>query len=181
MRRIVCALALLAALALGASASAGLSVGVNDDGAADPALTSWFFPAASTIGLKSVTLTLRWDETAPTTIPDQAKIGLAMAAARASGIGVVFDLYPLHSMAFTGGTRCTASTDREGCGDTARIQQFGAWTARVARSFPNVREFVVMNECNQPLFVNPQWDSSGANASAQICGRALAAAYDALK
>ena len=38
-----------------------------------------------------------------------------------------------------------------------------------------------MNECNQPLFVNPQFDTSGANQSAAICGRALAAGYDALK
>jgi hypothetical protein len=43
-----------------------------------------------------------------------------------------------------------------------------------------VRQFVVMNECNQPLYVNPQWDASGQNQSAEICGRALAAAYDAL-
>jgi FG-GAP-like repeat len=38
-----------------------------------------------------------------------------------------------------------------------------------------------MNECNQPLFVNPQFDTSGQNQSAEICGRAVAAAYDALK
>jgi hypothetical protein len=38
-----------------------------------------------------------------------------------------------------------------------------------------------MNECNQPLFVNPQWNTAGQNQSAAICGRALAAAYDALK
>ena len=38
-----------------------------------------------------------------------------------------------------------------------------------------------MNECNQPLFVNPQWNSAGPNQSAEICGRALAGAYDALK
>ena len=44
-----------------------------------------------------------------------------------------------------------------------------------------MHQFVVMNECNQPLFVNPQFDASGANQSAEICGRALAAAYDALK
>ena len=46
----------------------------------------------------------------------------------------------------------------------------------VARAFPTVHQFVVMNECNQPLFVNPQWDTSGNNQSAAICGRALAAA-----
>jgi hypothetical protein len=38
-----------------------------------------------------------------------------------------------------------------------------------------------MNECNQPRFLNPQWDRAGQNQSAAICGRALAAAYDALK
>jgi hypothetical protein len=47
--------------------------------------------------------------------------------------------------------------------------------------FSNVNQFVVMNECNQPRFVNPQWDATGANQSAEICGRALAAAYDAIK
>ena len=52
---------------------------------------------------------------------------------------------------------------------------------QVAQAFPTVHQFVVMNECNQPLFVNPQFDTSGANQSAAICGRALAAGYDALK
>jgi hypothetical protein len=61
-----------------------------------------------------------------------------------------------------------------------KIQQFADWTALVARTFPTVHQFIVMNECNQPLFVNPQWDSSGLNQSAAICGRALAASYDAL-
>ena len=181
MTRVAVLLAWLGMLALVGPAGAGLSVGVNDDAGKDPALTSWFFPTMSSVGLQNVTITLRWDENAPSAIPDQAEIGAAMAKARASGIAVVFDLYPLHSMVFTGGARCAPSTDPEGCGDSARIQQFAAWTARVARSFPNVHEFVVMNECNQPLFVNPQWDSSGANTSAEVCGRALAAAYDALK
>jgi hypothetical protein len=44
-----------------------------------------------------------------------------------------------------------------------------------------VHQFIVMNECNQPLFVNPQWGTTGLNQSAAICGRALAAGYDALK
>jgi hypothetical protein len=64
---------------------------------------------------------------------------------------------------------------------TARIQQFAAWTATVAQTFPSVREFIVGNECNQPLFLNPQWGNAGQNQSAAICGPALAAAYDALK
>ena len=38
-----------------------------------------------------------------------------------------------------------------------------------------------MNECNQTRFVNPQFDASGNNQSAAICGAALAEGYDALK
>jgi hypothetical protein len=132
-------------------------------------------------GLQASTITLRWDETAPTAIPDQAAVARAVAAARANGQTVELDLYPLHSMAFTGGQKCVPSSDPNGCGDTARIQSFGSWVGQVARTFPTVRQFVVMNECNQPLFVNPQFDTSGANQSAEICGRALAAGYDALQ
>jgi hypothetical protein len=132
-------------------------------------------------GLQVSTLTLRWDETQPTAVPDQAAVARAVAAAKASGQTVELDLYPLHSMALTDGQKCTPSTDPNGCGDTAQIQAFAAWVGQVARAFPTVRQFVVMNECNQPLFVNPQFDTSGANQSAEICGRALAAGYDALK
>ena len=46
---------------------------------------------------------------------------------------------------------------------------------------PDVHQFIVGNECNQPLFLNPQWNTAGQNQSAAICGRALAATYDALK
>ena len=85
-------------------------------------------------------------------------------------------------MAFTGGSEVRVDRPiRRRCGNTAQIQAFAAWTGQVAAAFPTVHQFVVMNECNQPLFVNPQFDATGANQSAEICGRALAAAYDALK
>jgi hypothetical protein len=108
-----------------------------------------------------------------------AAVGATLAAT--GGVTIELDLYPLHSMAFTGGRRCAPSSDPEACGDTVRIQQFAESAASVAARFPAVDQFVVMNECNQPRFVNPQWDRSGNNQSAQICGRALAAAYDAIK
>src|SRR5262249_6877729 len=101
--------------------------------------------------------------------------------AAANGVTVELDLFPLHSQVFTGGTGCPVTTDPEGCGDTALIEQFATWTGLVAKAYPDVHDFVVMNECNQPLFVNPQWDQEGNNQSAEICGRALAAAYDVLK
>ena len=175
----------LAALALAAclsgAAGAGLIVGVNDDAALDPTMVGWFYPTMGAEGLQVSTLDLRWDDTQPTTVPEQAAVTAAIAAAKANGQTVELDLFPLHSMVFTGGQQCAPSTDPQACGNTAEIQAFAAWTAAVASAFPTVHQFVVMNECNQPLFVNPQFDSSGANQSAEICGRALAAAYDALK
>jgi hypothetical protein len=182
MKRLWVALAALSAtLAATGGAAANLSVGVNDDAAKNPAVAPWFYSTMQSVGLRINTLTLLWDETAPTEIAAAGAIDDAIAQAETSGVTVELDLYPLHSMAFTGGKRCAPSSDPESCGDTFRIQQFAAWAASVARRYPTVDQFVVMNECNQPRFVNPQWDKSGGNQSAEICGRALAAAYDAIK
>ncbi len=175
------ALVALAAAGLAGSARGALIVGVNDEAPLDPTQIGWFYPTLGAEGLQLNTLTLRWDDGAPTTIPSQQAIATAIAAAAANGVGVELDLYPLHSQIFTGAAACTPSADPQACGNSAEIEAFDAWTALVARAFPSVHQFVVMNECNQPLFVNPQWNSSGANQSAEICGRALAGAYDALK
>ena len=158
----------------------GLSVGVNDD-SGKSALRDWVYPVMSDEGLRLNTLTLTWDESEPLKILGRAELAVAIAEAQENGIATELDLYPLHSQAFTHGNRCKPSADPEACGDSARIAQFAAWTAQVANAFPSVHQFVVMNECNQPRFLNPQWNASGQNQSAAICGRALAAAYDELK
>src|SRR5207237_3324703 len=131
------------------------------------------------VGLRINTLTLLWDENSPSDIAGDGAIDEAIAEAKTSGVTIELDLYPAHSMAFTCGGRCAPAIDPESCGDTSRTQQFAFWSASVARRFPSVNQFVVMNECNQPRFVNPQWDRSGANQSDAICGRAPAAAYHA--
>jgi hypothetical protein len=159
----------------------GLAVGVNDDGGKLDSLRDWFYPVMSDDGLSLNTLTIQWNENDPFTIPAQENVKSAIAAAQANGISIALDLYPLHSQAFTHGKRCRALTDPRACGDGATIAEFAGWTAQVASAFPTVHQFVVMNECNQPLFLNPQWNASRQNQSAAICGRALAASYDALK
>ena len=182
MRKLWAALALLSAtMASAGTAAANLSVGVNDDAGRDPGQSGWFFDRMAAEGLRIDTLTLLWDETAPDEIANAAAIDDAVVKARAAGVTIELDLYPTHSMVFTGGLRCAPSSDPQSCGDAFRIQQFADWAGSVARRFPSVTQFVVMNECNQPRFVNPQWDSGGNNQSAEICGRALAAAYDAIK
>ncbi len=173
-------LAVTAALVSSAAAVAA-GIGVNDDAAKDPSTVGWFYPTLAAEGLTESTVSLRWDETEPTAIPDEAAVTRAIAAATANGATVELDLFPLHSMAFTDGAQCGSTNDPQSCGDTTQIQAFANWTAAVAAAFPTVHQYVVMNECNQPLFVNPQFDATGANQSAEICGRALAAAYDALK
>ena len=182
MKQVCCALVLAGmTLVFAAAASANLTVGVNDDTGKDPTANTWFYSTMQAEGLKIDTLTVRWDETNPTNIDGATAIDQALVKAKAAGVTIELDLYPLHSAAFTGGQMCAPSSDPQACGNTANIQAFGAWAGSVARRFPGINQFVVMNECNQPLFVNPQWDTSGNNQSAEICGRALAAAYDAIK
>jgi hypothetical protein len=170
-----------AALVLAGAARADVTVGVNDDAGRDVAQAGWFYPTVGADGLQDDAITLRWDDGSPSNVPDQAGVERALALAAENGVTIELDLFPLHSQVFTGAAGCTSSTDPESCGDTAKIQQFADWTGQVATTFPTVHQFIVMNECNQPLFVNPQWDQSGQNQSAEICGRALVAAYDVLK
>jgi hypothetical protein len=183
MRNILAALAVAATALLPASASANLIVGINDDVKYEALQPTFFMPTMAVDGLEMNALTIRWDETQPTSIDPDLRNYLTqvIAAAQTAGVTIELDLYPLHSQAFTGAKKCPASTSPVSCGDRTKIQQFATWTALVAQAFPTVHQFIVMNECNQPLFVNPQWNTASANQSAMICGRALAAAYDALK
>ncbi len=184
MGKVIAALACVCAALVPCSSAAGaLVVGINDDVKYESTVPAFFMPTMHADGLKLNALTIRWDDTQPATIdPDLAGyLTTVVGEAAASGVTVEFDLYPLHSQAFTDGIRCTPSPNPVACGDTAKIQQFAAWAASVAQMFPTVHQFIVGNECNQPLFLNPQWNRAGQNQSAAICGRALAATYDALK
>ncbi len=182
MRKLVAALVFLAVV-VPCSASATLIVGINDDARYETTVPTFFMPTMQADGLKTNALTMRWDDTQPSSVdPDlSGYIGSVITAAQSAGVTVELDLYPLHSQAFTGGKKCAPSANPLSCGDPTKIAQFAAWVTAVARTFPTVHQFIVMNECNQPLFVNPQWGTTGLNQSAAICGRALAAAYDALK
>lgn len=169
MKRVAVLAALLALLGAGArSASADNIVwGVNDDLGKYENGTGPFWTTLRSVGMTSDSMSLRWDETSPTGFDgDQAEfVPAALDAATAAGVSVTLDVYPRHSAALA---------------DPANARRFAAWVAGLARSYPQVREFVVMNECNTSLFVNPQYVHD-ANVSAGRCGTFLAAAYDALK
>ena len=119
---------LAAVLVLAGAARAGMIVGVNDDAGKNAGQVGWLYPALGAEGLEDDAITLRWDEAAPTTVPDQDAVRRALDRAAANGVTVELDLFPLHSQVFTGSTGCSFSTDPEGCGDTQKIQQFANWT-----------------------------------------------------
>jgi len=120
------------------------------------------------------TVTIRWDETSPTGFEAlnadgatlQDFLPATVAAAGLAGVTLTFDVYPRHSAA---------------AGNPANAPRFAAWLATLARAYPSVTHYVLMNECNQPLFVSPQYDAQGNLVSAASCGAFLAAGYRALK
>ena len=168
MRTLIAAIlaAAFAALALASGAAADLQIGVVDDRAkgADPDL---FFGQMNDVGLSEVRVTILWDETAPTTIPEQAEIERMLPFAQARGVRVVFAIHP--AIARSVGN----SADAAG--------QFAAFTAQVARTFPSVGDIIVGNEPNQTRFWQPQYNPDGSPAACAAYERLLAASYDALK
>jgi hypothetical protein len=170
LRKLTAVVAVLAAaLMFGAVRASADNVvfGVNDDAGKYENGAGPFFSTLKGVGMTNNTMTLLWDEAAPATIPDSGFLAASLKTAAANGVDVTFDVYPLHSLALGR--------------DPNAASQFAAWVASVAQAFPQVKKFVVMNECNQPRFINPQFDASQKNASAAVCGNALALAYDALK
>src|ERR1700748_1029607 len=144
MRKLVAALAFLAVV-VPCSASATLIVGINDDVKYEASVPTFFMPTMQADGLKMNALTMRWDDTQPSTVdPDLSSyIGSVITAAQTAGVTVELDLYPLHSQAFTGGLKCAPSTNPLSCGDSTKIAQFAAWVAAVAKTFPTVHQFIV--------------------------------------
>lgn len=175
-RTLVLLLILLAAVGPGATrANAdGVRFGINDDAGMFERGAGPFFPNLTRLGMFDNTMTVRWDDTQPNGFEDlgngltlQNFLPQAVAAADLAGVTVTFDVYPRHS---------SAAAD-----PWTNAPRFAQWVANLARTYPTVTHFVVMNECNQPLFVNPQYSAKGRLLSAADCGAFLGATYTALK
>ncbi len=143
-----------------------LQVGVNDDGGKYAESDSWFWQTLRQHGMQQNAMTVLWDETEPAAIHHEKFIRSAVSAANAAGIEIAFNVYPMRSRALN---------------EPGSIQKFAAYLGKLAETFPSVVEYTVLNECNQPRFLNPQFDEAKQNRSATVCGEALAAGYDALK
>jgi hypothetical protein len=156
---------LCAAAALTGAARASITFGVSEDRARalDPAA---FFATMGNVGLTQNRASLNWDPAAPDVIPGHDEIAAWLPLAQASGVRVVF------SLSSKGNRDLSVST---------AAPQFAAWVANVAQAFPQVKNFVIGNEPNQPYFWQPQFDGAGHPVAAAAYESLLAASYDALK
>jgi hypothetical protein len=161
------AAAFLAALTVGvATASAdGVTYGVNDNAGLYGNTNFWSELEGENMSLN--TIILRWNEQTTDGFDniDGQFLPKAMAAAAAAGVQVEFAVSPRHSSELS---------------DQGGPTKFAAWLTKLAQAYPQVTQYVVMNECNISTFVNPQYQN-GQNVSAPECGAWLAAGYDALK
>ena len=168
MRKVVIATVLAAALLASASSAPAAEIGANDDtGKYEPDAGTSFYTDMVRLGLRQIVLTTRYEPNDPLTIQDRGYLDRTIPAAVAAGLRVVLDVYPYPPREVEAGLASPAA--------------FGAYVAAVATAFPDVRQFVVGNEPNQPAFWRPQFAADGSNASAPAFGPYLAAAYDALK
>jgi len=145
----------------------GADVGANDDtGKYEPDAGAAFYDQMASLGLRQTVVTVRWQPSDPLALGERPLLDLTVAAARRAGLGVVFATYPYPPREIESGL--------------ARPEGFGAWLAELAGRYPEVRQFVVGNEPNQPAFWRPQF-SRAKQRSARAFGPFLAAGYDALK
>jgi hypothetical protein len=158
-----------AAATLAGSARAGISFGVSEDrarGTGDQAAS--FFSTLNQLGISENRASISWDPAQPDAIPGQDGIANWLPYAQGAGVRIVFSL--------------AAKNPRDLTDDPGRVAQFAAWVAHVAQTFPQVKDYVIGNEPNQPYFWQPQFDQvTGKPLSAAAYEPVLAQSYDALK
>ena len=168
VRRLLVVGAVLVCALAAASVVLAASFGANDDGATYAADDGEaFYTEMAGIGLRQSVISVRWTPSSAGAIPGADRLDKVVPVAVAHGIKVVFALYPYPPREIESGL--------------ATPQAFAAWVRAVALRYPQVRQFVVGNEPNQPVFWRPQFAAGGRNVSAPTFGAYLAAAYDALK
>ena len=169
MRILAVATALVAALLCGASVGVAADVGANDDSAkhADDGGAALYADMAA-LGLRQTVIGVRFVPSEPIVDPGQGAARPRDSRARrrrACGSS-------------SPSIRTRRARSRQG---SRRRRSSPRTSASLASIYPEVKQFVIGNEPNQPAFWRPQFDATGQIASAPRFGPYLAAAYDALK
>lgn len=168
MRLLAATTVLTVALLVGASVAVGVDVGANDDSAkhADDGGVAMYGDMTA-LGLRQTVIGVRFKPSESVVIQDKQLLDRVIPNALASGLRVVLAVYPYPPKEIEAGLGSPSI--------------FAAYVGVLASIYPQVKQFVIGNEPNQPAFWRPQFDSTGANASAPSFGPYLAAAYDTLK
>jgi hypothetical protein len=126
-----------------------------------------FLADARALGTSEVRVTVVWDPLRPDTILEQSFLDRSLPVAKERGIGVVFHVFPIQASAIT------AVPDA--------ADGFAEFVEQLATTYPQVRQYVIGNEPNQPRFWRPQFTASGKPRAAATYLELLAKSYDALK
>ena len=118
-------------------------------------------------GLGAIRMSVDYEPSEPTKVQQEDALRRAIAPALERDVRVLLSIAPGHSTDVTG--------------VPGGVQKFAAYTALVARAFPDVTDFIIGNEPNLGRFWSPTFKPNGAIASAVTYEAALAASYDALK
>lgn len=142
--------------------------GVSDDrGKYDDDGGEWFFSELRQAGLSANKMTVNWDPERPLEIREKAFLDRSIPWATAHGVHLSFGIHIGKARAITG--------------SPGAIDRFVEWLQLVARTYPQVTEFVVGNEPNLTRFWQPQFDRRGRGVSGIAFASFLARSYDALK
>ena len=168
MRILAAVTVLIAALLGGAAYASAADVGANDDsGKYEADGGSAFYREMASLGLRQVVMPVRFKPSEPMIIQDKALLDRTVPSAIDAGLKVVLAVYPYPTRELEAGL--------------ATPSLFGSYAAAVAEVYPQVKQFTIGNEPNQPAFWRPQFNTSGHNVSAAAFGQLLATAYDSLK
>src|SRR5439155_1638909 len=127
------------------AARADLRVGVSDDHPKiSPEIAGRFYDAMKDVGLTENRISVTWDPSRPATIPNLEAIQQATALAATHDVHVTLTIYPDRARALTG--------------SPTAAQQFVSFVQLVARTFPEVKDFIVGNEPNKSRFWQPQFN-----------------------
>ncbi len=152
-------------LALAGAAHGAVSFGVSEDRGKNGDASA-FFATLTDIGLNQNRVSIVWDPAQPNVIAGQDQIAAWLPAAQAAGVRVVFAITAKDARTLT---------------SAGAPAQFAAFVRHVAETFPQVKDFVIGNEPNQPYFWLPQFDDLGRPVAAAAYEPVLAQSYDALK
>jgi hypothetical protein len=154
-------------MVLAGAAQGQLAVGVTEDAGKSVGGGGPFFATLAAAGLSVNRVSVSWDPAHPNVIPGESEIKSWLPRAQTAGVRIMLAVAPAHAQDLTS--------------SPAAPGLFATFIAHVAQTFPQVRDFVIGNEPNQPYFWRPQFDSAGKPLAGGAYEPVLAQAYDALK